>query len=52
MTKTTEKLAKAHRKAEAHTDYILTRLVAFPFSWIVALIVVGLAVYGAFKLML
>lgn len=50
MSDNTEKLAALSAKAEAKTDYFLTRLVAFPYSWIPAVVVVGLAAYGAVKL--
>lgn len=50
MTDNTEKLAALSSKAEVKADYLLTHLVAFPYSWIVGVIVIALATYGALRL--
>ena len=50
MSKQTDKLAELSRKAEVKADYLLSKLVAFPYSWIPALAVCALALYGALRL--
>ena len=50
MSETTEKLAALNKKAETGTDYWLTKLVAFPYSWIPWAVIVLLAAYGALRL--
>jgi hypothetical protein len=47
----TDNLEKLAAKSESVTDNILTRLVAFPYSWIVALIVLGFAIKGVISVL-
>ena len=51
MSKQTDKLAEMSRKAEVRADYLLSKLVAFPYSWVPALAIALLAAYGALRLL-
>lgn len=50
MSKQMEKLAETSAKLETKADAWLTKLVNFPYSWIPAAVVIGLAAYGAFRI--
>ena len=50
MNNNIEKLAALSAKAEVKADYLLTHLVAFPYSWIPFSIIIALATYGALRL--
>jgi len=45
-----KKLAERSKKAELVTDNALQRLIALPYSWLVVVPVVLLALYGAVRL--
>lgn len=50
MSDNLENLSKVSAALERHTDYWGAKLLAFPYSWIPAAVVLGLAAYGAVKL--
>lgn len=52
MKTTLKNLSRASRRAERRADALLAKLVNFPFSWIPALAVIVLAVYGAINLVI